>query len=291
MCGSDEAVLLGLRLNSRQGFRPRSAEGIAVSIKRCRPGGLIYSAPQPVPAELADHYGIPPDDYWRTIEPWSPAHYEKQVADARRLLPYRTGMTALDVGVGQGKAIRSLIHAGFDAWGMEPSEPFRRFAIEENGIDPNRVQLAPLAEAEYAAGQFDFITFGAVLEHLADPSAALERALDWLKPDGILHAEVPSSNWLGARLINGWFRLCGTTYVTNLSPTHAPFHLFEFTPASFEANGRRLGYSIAEYRFSACGSQHIPDLIRPLVLAIMVQTQTAMQLTVYLRKEGPQSAA
>ena len=93
MCGSDEAVLLGLRLNSRQGFRPRSAEGIAVSIKRCRPGGLIYSAPQPVPAELADHYGIPPDDYWRTIEPWSPAHYEKQVADARRLLPYRTGMT------------------------------------------------------------------------------------------------------------------------------------------------------------------------------------------------------
>ncbi len=285
MCGGGEAKLLGLRLNSSQGLRPRRAQGIAVSVKRCRDCGLIFADPLPVPADLADHYGRPPDDYWAKVEPWTPDYFASQVADAKRLLPFQPGMTALDIGVGQGKAMRSLIHGGFDAWGVEPSEPFRAFAIDKNGLDPDRVQLAKMEEAEFAPGQFDFITFGAVLEHLLDPSVALERALGWLKPSGLLHAEVPSSNWLPARLANAYYRLMGTTFVTHLSPMHVPFHLFEFTPASFIANGRRLGYTLAEHRFDAVGFTNVPKpLYRPL-RSIMARTGTGMQLIAYLRKQ------
>jgi 2-polyprenyl-3-methyl-5-hydroxy-6-metoxy-1,4-benzoquinol methylase len=285
MCGSTRFRMLGMRLGASQGLNPRKAEGIAVTVKRCRDCSLIFPDPLPVPANLADHYDLPPDDYWTTVEPWTPDYFASQIDDAKRLLPFRPGMTALDIGVGQGKGMRSLVHADFDAWGIEPSEPFRAFAIDSNGLDPDRVQLAPIEDAEFTAGQFDFITFGAVLEHLAHPSAALERAFAWLKPGGLLHAEVPSSKWLGSRLINSWFRMMGTNYVTHLSPMHAPFHLFEFAPASFVANGQRLGYSIAEHQFDACGSRHIPDLLRPLLRSLMVRTGTAMQLTVYLRKE------
>jgi SAM-dependent methyltransferase len=284
MCGSGGASLLGLRLNTSQGLRPRRAQGIAVSVKRCRDCGLIYADPLPVPDRLADHYDLPPEDYWAAVEPWTPDYFARQVADAKRLLPFTPGMKALDVGVGLGKAMRSLVHGGFDAWGMEPSEPFRTFAVEKTGVDPDRIQLAPLEEAVYPAGQFDFITFGAVLEHLVDPSAALERAFGWLRPGGLLHAEVPHSDWLVARLVNAWFRLMGTTYVTNISPMHVPFHLFEFTPASFGCNGRRLGYSIAEQRIDAWQIPHFPKLLHPLLRWVMARTGTGNQLTVYLRK-------
>ena len=54
---------------------------------------------------------------------------------------------------------------------------------------------------------FDFISFGAVLEHLYDPDFAISRALQWLKPDGLIHLEVPSANWLVRRSVNAYFRL------------------------------------------------------------------------------------
>jgi 2-polyprenyl-3-methyl-5-hydroxy-6-metoxy-1,4-benzoquinol methylase len=43
----------------------------------------------------------------------------------------------------------------------------------------------------FPEAHFDFITFGAVLEHLYDPSMSIHKAMSWLKPSGIMHIEVP----------------------------------------------------------------------------------------------------
>jgi SAM-dependent methyltransferase len=227
---------------------------------------------------LAEHYGIPAEDYWGDIPKWTPAYFKREIAAAKRLIDFQPGMKALDVGVGSGAAMLSLEHADFEAWGLEPSAPFRKFAIATRGVCKNRVQLAAVEEAEYPAESFDFITFGAVLEHLYDPRAALQRALNWLKPGGVIQVEVPSADWLIPKLVNAFFRLRGTNYVTHISPMHSPFHLYEFTTRSFR------DFNVADHWLAVCGIPHVPHVLHPALRWIMERTGTGMQLTVYLRK-------
>jgi hypothetical protein len=63
-----------MRLSASQGLTPRKAEGIAVPVKRCNDCGLIFSDPQPIPENLSDHYGVPPDEYWNSEPRWAPEY-------------------------------------------------------------------------------------------------------------------------------------------------------------------------------------------------------------------------
>lgn len=276
MCGSTSFTLLGVRLSASQGCRPKKVPGIAISVKKCD-CGLIFSDPQPIPRSLSDHYSVPPESYWLEaqlgeIDP----HVAESIAAAKRLLPFRPGMTALDVGAGQGQSMKAFSDAGFDTYGIEPSAAFH------SRLDGSRVKLASAEDADFPPLSFDFISFGAVLEHIYSPSLALERALQWLKPNGIIHIHVPSSRWLIAKILNGYYRIRGTNYVTHLSPMHAPFHLYEFEPECFRRNGRRLGYEIAEVQVSVCYIPYFP--LKRAFKWIMEQTGTGLMLTVYLRK-------
>ena len=190
-------------------------------------------------------------------------------------------MTALDIGAGLGRALGELREAGFAASGIEPSEPFF-----QRIPDKTNVQLSALEDATFADESFDFVTFGAVLEHLYDPSAALAKALKWLKPGGIIQAEVPSADYLIARLVNFYFRLRGTNYVTNLSPMHPPFHLYEFTLQSFTRNGALQNFGIAEHFYSAPHVFHLPRFLHPPLRWWMQKRNRPLQLTVYLRKKA-----
>jgi predicted SAM-dependent methyltransferase len=151
------------------------------------------------------------------------------------------------------------------------------------GIDPESVRLTSLEDAELQPASYDFITFGAVLEHLYDPSAALKKTLGWLRPGGVIQAEVPSSNHLIAKLINFYFGLRGTNFVTNVSPMHSPFHIYEFTLDSFIRNGARTGYEVVEHKHMVCTIFHLPAFLHPPLRAWMDRTNTGMQLTVWLK--------
>jgi len=290
MCGasSQESRILGQRLNKSLGLRPKKRHGIAVSVMRCESCGLIYSNPLPVPEHIEDHYGIPPDEYWNNAETEPDENYfSGQIQKAKELLgDDQAKRTALDIGVGHGQSMCALNRAGFDAFGLEPSSPFRDFAIKTFGLDPERLKLGMVEDAEYPENFFDFITFGAVLEHLYDPAEAIARAMKWLKPGGVIQIEVPSSNHLIARLINFYYRLIGTNYVTNLSPMHSPFHLYEFDLNSFAKHAERLGYDVTEHHFYVCEIYHFPKLIHPLLRSLMKRNNSGMQLEVWLRKRS-----
>lgn len=285
MCGAgrEQLHVLGMRLNRSQGLRPKELTGIAVGVRQCGVCGLIFADPQPEPARFEDHYGdfseLWHEDYFKP----DPSYFSTEIAEAKSLLPGNGGWKALDIGAGIGKAMGALSAAGFDAYGIEPSEQFRAIALKR-GVDPARLVLAGVEDASFEAESFDFVTFGAVLEHLASPAMALSSALRWLKPGGIIQAEVPSSRWLISKLSNLYFRLRGTNYVTNLSPMHSPYHLFEFNLRSFELHGSRVGYDVALHRYSVCDIMHFPSFMHPLLLWYMMRTNSGMQLTVYLRK-------
>jgi SAM-dependent methyltransferase len=286
MCGApaDQLKTMGMRLNRSQGFWPRTLTGIAVGVRKCRVCELVFADPQPIPQDFADHYHDA-DTYWREdYFEEDAAYFRREISEALSLMgPAADKPRALDIGSGIGKAIKALESAGFDVVGIEPSEAFISVAIDR-GIAKEKMVRASIEKASFPKDSFDFITFGAVLEHIASPSEAIERALQWLKPSGVLQIEVPSSRHLISKLVNLYFRLCATNFVTNISPMHPPYHLFEFGLRSFQLHGRRTGYDIALHRYSVCEIWHFPKLLHPLLRAYMELTNSGMQLTVYLRK-------
>lgn len=103
----------------------------------------------------------------------------------------------------------------------------------------------------------------------------------WLAPGGLLHIEVPSADWLTARLVNFAYRVQGLDYVANLSPMHVPYHLYEFTAESFRRHGQRAGYSVV------CEKRHAAQTFLPgpdrFWHWLMDRTSTGMQLEMWLR--------
>jgi SAM-dependent methyltransferase len=208
--------------------------------------------------------------------------FESEIRRARELLRGVERPATLDIGSGGGRVMDALKRAGFEVWGLEPSTTFREAALQSYGFDPLRLQHASIEDGSFPDNSFDFITFGAVLEHLPTPGAAIEKAIGWLRPGGLIHVEVPSSRWLVGRLLNRYFRLIGSGLVTNLSPMHPPYHLFEFSVESFRRHGERSGYCIAAVTHFP-GTPFVGGGAARLLRYLMRVSGTGMQLTVWLR--------
>lgn len=286
MCGSpvSEHKVLGKRADRSQGRSPRRMRGITTAVVQCRRCSLIFADPQPVPVDLQDHYGVPPEAYWRDeYFNVSEGYFQRAIDRCKEILQFQAGMQALDIGAGLGKAMIAMERAGFEAHGFEPSVPFRDRAIARMGIHADRLLLGDVEHMEYGAGRFHFITFGAVLEHLYDPSACIAKALHWLAPGGVIHIEVPSSRWLINKIINAVYRVQGLDFVGNISPMHPPFHLYEFGLDSFHRNGSALGYRVALHEYDVCAT-YMPRFLDPILTSVMEKTDSGMQLSVWLQR-------
>lgn len=277
--------ILGRRLNKSQGTKPSKKIGITTTICKCTNCGLIYSNPQPIPFDIQDHYGVPPEDYWKDeyFNP-NPSYFKGEIIRLKQLLDFQTGLKSLDIGAGLGKQMIALAEAGFDTYGFEPSKSFYERAISKMGIPKEKLKMQMIENAEYKDDFFDFISFGVVLEHIYDPSSALKKALKWLKPNGIIHIEVPSSKWLVNRMINTFYKLKLLDYVGNLSPMHEPYHLYEFDLNSFKKNSKILNYEIAFYEYYVCQT-FLPKALDYFIKPYMRKSNTGMQLCIWLRKK------
>lgn len=287
MCNSSTKnhKVLGKRLNQSQGKNPKSKIGIAVTVLKCRNCGLLYSNPLPIPANIQDHYNISVENYWpEDYAKTNPTYFNYEIAKLKTLMKIDVGMKSLDIGAGVGKSMIALKKIGFNVFGIEASESFYNVAINKMKIDANQLLKSKIEDAEYPENTFDFITFGAVLEHLYSPSNSINKAVKWLKPGGIIHIEVPSSNWLIARFVNLYFRLRSTDYVSNLSPMHAPYHLYEFNLKSFKEHALQNNYEIALHEYYVCET-FLPKFLDFFVKPIMKWTNTGMQLAIWIRKK------
>lgn len=286
MCAepTEHAKVLGRRMNCSQGIRPKRRVGISTTVMKCRSCGLIFSNPLPIPGDMSQHYGIPAEDYWVPKEfEFNLDFFNSHIDTFNRLYKKNGKKTALDIGAGLGKCMLALEKHGFTAYGLEPSEPFYTRALEKMGISEEKLKLASIEDASFSPEQFDFITFGAVLEHIYDPSAAIEKALNWLKPGGLIQIEVPSSDWLTNKIYNLIYRVQGLDYVGNISPMHNPFHLYEFGLDSFKKHSEKFDYEIAEYQYLVCDT-FLPKILDPVIKPVMAKTDTGMQLNIWLRK-------
>ncbi len=129
--------------------------------------------------------------------------------DARGLL--------LDVGFGDGRFLRS---AQLQDWRCVGTEIALAAARPLAGA--HRVAVADL-DALVDAEVFDAVTFWDVLEHLADPGAAVAGAVRRLRPGGVLAASMPSLSSTTARVEGaGWRYYDLDTYghLVHMTPRH-----------------------------------------------------------------------
>jgi SAM-dependent methyltransferase len=285
MCHSEVSshIKLGQRLNRSQGLFAKSKKGVSVSIYRCSNCGLHYSNPMPIPFNILDHYGVPPKDYW------TPEYFEQipnvdsLVKEASVYIDIDSRPKLLDVGAGIGKSMAAFSRHGFDVYGIEPSPNFVEMAIESMKIDREKLLCQTIEDAKFPDNFFDYVTFGAVFEHVYHPSMVLEQVLKWVKPGGLVKIQVPSSNWLTSKVFNLWYKLSFQDYCTNLSPMHTPYHLYEFSLESFRKNAELNGYEIVGSHYEIC-STFLPKILDFILKPFMRWTNTGMEIYVLLKK-------
>ena len=117
-------------------------------------------------------------------------YYEDPRPDIQALVQAR-GARVLDVGCGAG-ALSAALKADGAAHtaGVELDQDAAKNAAER--LDQLVEGSAVDAELPFSQGEFDYLIFGDVLEHLPAPEQALERYLPYLAPDGRVIVSVPN---------------------------------------------------------------------------------------------------
>ncbi|MCZ6694046.1 MAG: class I SAM-dependent methyltransferase, partial [Bacteroidetes bacterium] len=137
MCNADNTQfkVLGKRLNQSHGMFPKTKMGISTTIIKCKICGLIFSNPQPIPDNLQDHYGTPPEEYWKdSYFEIDENYFSGEITWLKQFIEVKTGIKTLDIGAGLGKCMIALTKIGCETYGLEPSEHFYQRAIEKMGI-------------------------------------------------------------------------------------------------------------------------------------------------------------
>jgi SAM-dependent methyltransferase len=276
-------------MNKPNGHSPNRNIGISTTVMRCKICGLIYSNPQPIPYDLAMHYDIPVTDYYSEefLDSTNEGlHYEGELNFKEVFKQNHQGKEKpkiLDIGSGIGDTLLGFKKAGFDIFGLEPSTTFYEKSRQYLNDDIVKVQNTAFEKAQYEDGQFDFIYSFNVLEHVYDPDEMIVQAMKWLKPGGLFGLIMPSSEWLTSKVYNLYYKLRGSDLVTNISPMHNPFHLYEFSVNSFYANAKINNYEVLKTNIVAT-STHLPKMLDPILLPIMRLTNTGLRLEVILKK-------
>ncbi len=205
-------------------------------VVRCAACGLGVLDPRPTPAELAELYG---QEYFETNlmesgAPGSPQFEKRLGLEAHRIRLFRWAKKrgrVLDVGCGYGYFLAACQAKGYDVHGIELSGFAASHASQTLGLP---VTMGALDEVDLPPASFDVVTMWHVLEHTQDPLAALARAREWLRPDGLLVVEVPNHQSTDARAF--WPDWVGWGL---------PYHLFHFTPSTLARVLEKGGFAVA----------------------------------------------
>ncbi|MEL7344807.1 MAG: class I SAM-dependent methyltransferase [Pseudomonadota bacterium] len=193
--------------------------------------GVVRNDPIPSEADLAAFYATDyRQDYRGSVKPklrsmlrrlrWAHEFFgtHKDTIGSRRRL--------FDIGAGAGEFLFFAQKAGFETKGIEPDQAYAEFCRDAMGLD---VETGTIGQTDVAQGSFDLITLVHVLEHLADPTAALRQIADWTSPDGLIYVEVPD--------IERMVRHHGSNGLFHFG------HIWNFSPGTLQATAALAGLS------------------------------------------------
>jgi SAM-dependent methyltransferase len=123
---------------------------------------------------------------WKSPQAHFLSYQDEGERRVRVVRPHLRGEdSALEIGSSTGYFLDDLRAYVSSVTGIEPSEPYRSFAVAR-GIET----VASLQEV--GARKFDVVLLYYVLEHLRNPVHYLSDLRNWLKPKGRVFIEVPN---------------------------------------------------------------------------------------------------
>jgi 2-polyprenyl-3-methyl-5-hydroxy-6-metoxy-1,4-benzoquinol methylase len=211
-------------------------------IVRCPSCGLLCRRELPTEEELDAIYGL---SYFKGSPEGRGTGYLDYVGDedlhrqaARRRLELlertvpRQGRL-LDVGAAAGFFVDEARARGWDAGGLDVSEPMVRFGRETLQAP---LELGTLASDAAGDGSLDALTMWDYIEHSIDPVGEVRRAQQLLKPGGALAMSTGDAATLVARVSGSRWHL--------LTPEH---HNYFFTAATLSRLLEENGFEIVTF--------------------------------------------
>jgi 2-polyprenyl-3-methyl-5-hydroxy-6-metoxy-1,4-benzoquinol methylase len=159
---------------------------------------------------------------------YSPVRYAREIKLLRR---FCTAGKILDVGCSTGGFLyflRDRFRNDYELFGTDVAGAALDYAESKEIPVIRRSFLAP----EFPENGFDAVTFWAVLEHVRDPAAFLQRAYSLLKRGGLCFVLVPNIKSLAARMLGAKYR-----YIL-------PQHLNYFSNETLRDLADRTGFSV-----------------------------------------------
>lgn len=208
---------------------PAMANGFSVA--GCPGCGARRTIPDLTDEEVAGHY---PQAYYGEgnkrftwgLEHASRAIRKKRARDVAAILG--PPGPVMDVGCGRGIILGELQKLGFKSHGIEFSDSAAAHA-RSLGVDVG----TDFFDERYEKGSFVGVTFWHSLEHIRRADLAVARAVELLKPGGVLMITVPNSASLQASLFSRyWFHL------------DVPRHYHHFTADNVERMINSAGLSV-----------------------------------------------
>ena len=209
------------------------------TVFKCAHCGLGFLDPRPDAYELQGLYAAEyfQDQYDQGLPLDSPEMKKRISQETHRIRFFhrrkKTGKI-LDIGCGMGYFLHACRLQGYEVEGMDISSDSAAYLRSVLKIEA-RTGTADFID--YEKDSFDIITMWHFLEHTPDPRVYLEKAWQWLKPDGLLVLDVPNYDGTDARKTwqdwKGW---------------QLPYHLFHFTPVT-------IGRLLSSFHFRIIGKK------------------------------------
>ena len=162
---------------------------------------------------------------------------------------------ALDVGCAYGGFVVAMTERGADATGFDVDAALLALAQEnfrDVGLDL-RVHLADITNPADIAGRegaFDIVTCNDVIEHVADPAAAIRNVSALLRPGGVAYFEIPNRDVVEFVLSDGHYQLFG---IAQLEHDAARRYYADHAPGVGYGVGHYLRLDQYRALFEACG--------------------------------------
>jgi 2-polyprenyl-3-methyl-5-hydroxy-6-metoxy-1,4-benzoquinol methylase len=188
--------------------------GEVYSLMQCSNCTFISTHPLPGPKVLKRYYD---QDYWQDsggksaglLDTFFKLRMYGILKAIKKMVP--PGSRVLDWGAGDGSLLRLLEAEGFDGVGID----FYSTESSDQKLINSSIQDAPFQD-----GSFDAITSFHVLEHIDKPVSSIKKAIQLLKPGGILIFEVPNVESFGFKLFKeNWYPLDIPVHINHFSRT------------------------------------------------------------------------
>lgn len=208
-------------------------------IVRCRRCGLVFVGTPPRPDDLVSLYD---EAYYEKRD--QPGYGGYSQAEARKRHHDRSLLAQIEAIVGPGEMLEVgcaygyfLDEARARGWhveGIEPSAHGAAKARERFGLD---VSTEPFTRQPVRPASVDVVAMWDVIEHLPNPRQTLERAYQWLRPQGVIALSTGDIGSLSARLHGPDWSL--------MTP---PWHQFYFSRPTLRRLLEDVGFDVMQIR-------------------------------------------